>query len=247
MIRLGSLRVKVDEEGRRVERHTIVNKNDDGDDDDDDNDKKKKSIQGTALGLRLGLNNYLYGDRFKTPPAHPELELNTGKSVHVNLGLAGIKWRIEKDYVTLHTGVALDFINYRFGNDWLLRPKVDTVSFYQFSDGANVTKNKLAATYLELPLRIQFQTSNKESKAFRFSVGGRVGYRIGAHTKIVADGDKIKQRDDFNLTTLKYGLTGQIGFSYLNFYINYDLTPVFESGVQPELMPVAAGIVLTGW
>lgn len=252
VVRLGNLRVKVDEDGGRVDRDELRNeiRNEIIIDTDkaDDKKKKKKAIEGTSMGLRIGLNNYLYDGKFQTPPGYAPLELNTGKSIHVNLGLAGIKWRIADDYVTMHTGVALDFLNYRFrSNTAVLTPNVDSVSFFVMSDYPNVSKNKLAATYLEVPLRFQFQTNKKDKKAFRVSVGGRVAYRIGAHTKQVANDEKIKRRDDFNLTTLKYGLTGQIGFSYLNFYVNYDLTPVFEDRVQPKLMPVAAGIVLTGW
>jgi len=251
VVKVGGLKVKMD--GDR-NKHVIIKDDQDedrddrdGDDRNDGNKKKEKTVKFTSLGVRLGLNNYLYSGSFNLPAAYAPLELNTGKSINVNVGLAGIKWRIHHDYVTLHTGLALDFNNYRFGNSAFLVPNVDSVAFALPADNASMTKNKLAVTYIELPLRLQFATHKKESKAFRVAVGGRVAYRLGAHSKTIINDEKTKRRDDFNLNNVKYGATFMVGFSWLNLYVNYDFSPLFRDGVQPNLTPVSAGLVLANW
>lgn len=241
VVRLGDLRIKIDEE--KNERIVI-----DADEDPKPEEKKQRTVEPTFAGLRLGLNNYIYGNRIgATPVLHPELELITGKSIHVNIGLVGVKIRMASENVTLHTGFAIDVNNYRFRSDSVLKPKVDQVAFYSRSEEGDVTKNKLTATYLELPVKLQIATGKGGAGAFKFALGFRAAYLLGAHTKVKVNDEKEKVRDDFNLTTLKYGPFLQIGVGWFNFYANYDLSPVFRDGVKPELQPVAAGIVLTGW
>ena len=70
-----------------------------------------------------------------------------------------------------------------------------------------------------------------------------------SHTKIkyVEDGkkEKDKEKDDFNLSPLRWGLTARIGYEEINLFANYYMTPLFKSGMGPELQPFAAGLAFT--
>lgn len=242
VIKMGGLRLKVD---------------------NDDNDrviiKKEKECNGcssskhkpddtgvefTALGLKIGLNNYLSNGSLGAPKGYDALELRTGKSVDVNIGLAGINWHVHKNYVTLHAGVGLDINNYRFGNNAILIPKIDSVAFQIPADDQHVSKNKLTDTYVELPVRLQFATNNDDDKAFRVAIGGRVGYLIGSHNKLVINDDKKKVRDDFNLNPFRYGMELRVGYGWVDLYLNYDFSPLFRNGVAPNVNPVAVGLAI---
>ena len=76
-------------------------------------------------------------------------------------------------------------------------------------------------------------------------LGGFGGILIGSHTKQVkTDGEKIKIHDDYNLNTLRYGLSARVGYRGFNVYANYALSNMFRDGVQPKLTPLEAGIGL---
>jgi hypothetical protein len=57
-----------------------------------------------------------------------------------------------------------------------------------------------------------------------------------------ASNDKVKQKDDFNLNRFRYGITGRFGYAWINLFVNYGLSDLFEDGTGPELTPVSAGL-----
>ena len=82
-----------------------------------------------------------------------------------------------------------------------------------------------------------------ESKSFHIAAGGFGEYLLGGHTKTKSStGDKTKQHDDFNLSRFRYGITGRIGYGWVNLFVNYSLSELFEAGTGPVLTPVSGGI-----
>jgi hypothetical protein len=65
---------------------------------------------------------------------------------------------------------------------------------------------------------------------------------IGSHTKIKYTGTKDKDRGNFNISPLKYALTGRIGLGDVCLFANYGMTPLFRDGKGPRLMPLVVGI-----
>ena len=69
-----------------------------------------------------------------------------------------------------------------------------------------------------------------------------------SNTKVVYhDSDKIKIRnkDDFSLNLLRYGVTARLGYEMFQAYGTYYLSKMFEEGKGPELYPFEIGIALT--
>ena len=212
---------------------------------DDDKDNKTLKISGGSF--RIGVNNYLYDNKFKTIPGYTDLELLTGKSINVGIGLVDARVKIIKKNLTFHTQLMLDINNYRFSSDNILLPKSDSVKFIVADNDKRITKNKLNANYLVVPVSFQYCSGKDQKKSFKMGAGARIGYLIGSHTKTVVDDNKSKERDDFNLNPFKYGLTFNIGYGWLNFYVDYDFTPLFKNGVAPNLTPVQAGLILANF
>ncbi len=207
----------------------------------------RKKVETKMFGLDLGVTAYLQNGSSKISAPYTPLELNLGKSINVNLHIIHQNISIVKHYIGIDWGIYAEFNNYRFANDDVLIPKTDTVGF--LSEGVNYKKNKLFSSYLNLPVTLRFETNPKHpKKSFNLAIGGYAGYLIGAHTKTVkADKESNKVHDDFNLNKMHYGVTARIGYSWLDLFVTYSMTPLFNSGTAPDLTPVSAGIALVGF
>jgi hypothetical protein len=72
--------------------------------------------------------------------------------------------------------------------------------------------------------------------------------KLGSHTKVVYHNDgkqKDKNRDDFNLNALRYGVTARAGYEMVQVYGTCWLSPMFEKGKGPVLYPFEIGLALT--
>src|SRR5690606_30868686 len=72
------------------------------------------------------------------------------------------------------------------------------------------------------------------ARSFKISVGGRIGYMYDSFTKIKykenSEVKQLKNKQDFNLTKFRYGLTARIGVGNFSLFGYYNLTPLFEEG-----------------
>ncbi|PKP23129.1 MAG: hypothetical protein CVU05_00980 [Bacteroidetes bacterium HGW-Bacteroidetes-21] len=218
--------------------------NGENEDNDDCDEKKFNSHWG---GIGIGLNGYLNNaNEFKPLTVDNYLDLNQGKSWSVSLNLIETNIPIFKKYVGLATGLGLEFDNYRLANNVILIN--DSAKLYSYTDTmTNYKKNKLAVTWLTVPLVLEFNVPTHD-KSINLGVGLLGAVRIGSHTKLVSeykDNDiKEKSRGDYHMNWFRYGLTGQIGYGSVGVYVNYSLSSLFKTNEGPELYPWSAGIHL---
>ena len=208
-------------------------------------DKKLDNVKTRWLLLDLGVSTYLDNDFNYNVPEN--LEQNIGKSTNVNLHLFRQRLNLINHNLNLMYGLTFEFNNYKFENNVTLLPKKDYLTFEEIEEP--IKKTKLANTYLNLPVMLNFETNPYNLKrSFRINAGGFAGYLLEAHTKIKYSTDKkVKDRDDFNLSKFKYGVTSQIGYGWFNIYANYALSEMFADGEGPVLHPFNFGIVLIGF
>ncbi len=244
IINIGGMKVRLQE---NEDSNDVMSFNDNvviHEDSDDDNDR---TIKTQMFSLRLGMNNFLNDGKVNYVPDNGQLELNNSKSLNIGLGIVNMRVNVIKHYLRFNAGVLYDINNYRFQTDAKLTPRIDSVAFTPKETNQNVSKNKLLATYLMLPVNVQFSSHSKSSKAFTASAGFRIGYMVGAHTKQVVDNKKEKTRDDFNLNPIKYGVTATIGYRWLHLYADYDMSTLFKDNVRPQVTPFQVGIILAGY
>ncbi|GDX48036.1 hypothetical protein LBMAG25_08540 [Bacteroidota bacterium] len=240
IINIGGMKVRVRDDDH-TENDVVLELPSDSTDEDDD------PIKTQIFSLRLGLNNFLFNNSLNKIPGYQDLNLINGKSLNVGIGIVNVRMNLIKHYLRFNAGLLYDINNYRFNTDASLIPKIDSVAFSPKATGVNVSKNKLISTYIMLPVNFTFTSNSEVEKAFRFSAGFRVGYRIGSLNKLVVDNKKEKIRDDYNLNDLRYGLTASVGYSLFRLYVDYDMNTLFRDGVAPQLNPVQIGIVLVGF
>lgn len=230
---------------------------------DDDVEKETKSVvfvpersdfKGHWAGLELGVNDFLDSDYSMNRTAENEfMNMRTSRSWNINLNFLQYSLGLIKDRVGLVTGMGIEFSNYHFtnNNSIVVDEQSGQIAPNDYYDVQNIEpdKNKFMTTYLTVPLLVEAQVLNgSRSDRIHISAGVIGGLKIGSSTKVVyrEDGSKLKdkERDDYNLNALRYGLTARIGYEFLNLYANYYPTPLFEDGKGPELYPFALGIVL---
>jgi len=227
----------------------------DYDDDDMQNDdffKSKSKFKGHWAGFEFGFNNFVDNNfSFSRQGENSFMDLNTGRSWNVNINFMQYSIGFGTDKIGLVTGMGLEFNDYHFDNNInIIKDPVTGVTVadqYYNNNDIHLDKTKLTTTYVTVPLLLEFQLLNaSRSKRIHLSGGVIGGVKIGSHSKVVYqdNGDKRKQknRDDFNLSPFRYGVTARVGYRALNLFANYYITPLFEADKGPELNPVSIGI-----
>ena len=131
----------------------------------------------------------------------------------------------------LSPGVTIDKYASKGGNTWL-RQSDGSVSFDSLN--VNFAKNKLVATYAEIPVEFRIHPlGTKEGEGWFIGLGAFAGRRVGAHTKIkylVAEGEyKEKLYNDLDLVDFRYGLQARFGFRSFHVYYKHYLNNVFNN------------------
>ena len=218
--------------------------------------KRRRGFNGHWSGFEWGFNGFLDGSNsinMKDPNRY--LELKQGRSWNFNLNFAQYSLGLGSNKVGLVTGLGFEFNNYHFRNRNTIKiENGSVVPDYSYSDDPNilVTKSRLSTTYLTAPLLLEFQVPVSSSDRHRiyFSAGVIGGVKIGSHTKVEYESKHsrdIKNKDDYNLSPFRYGLTARLGFRGLKFFATYYPSQLFESGKGPEIYPFTLGLTLASF
>jgi hypothetical protein len=245
-IKLGDKDISIieDEEKTSVEiRDTEIKK------DDDKKACKKKKFKGHWTGFELGLNNFFDTDfSMSRTSEYRWMDLNTGKSWNVNLNFYQKSFGLAGNRFGIVTGIGFELNNFHFDGDNTI---YEVNGIIQSDDLAPLSpsKSKLTTTFLNVPLLLELQIGpEKRSKRIHLSGGIIGGLKLGSHTKYVyrdeGRKEKVKNRDDFNINSLRYGLTCRIGYKTASIYGTYYPTPFFEKDKGPELYPFNIGLAL---
>ena len=212
----------------------------------------KSHFKGNWAGLELGVNGYLNNiGGLDMPKGYEFLELKYEKSTNFNINFFQQSFNIAGNKFGLVTGLGIQWYNYRFSNDIVL--KADSSVIYGYHDNQSsksYIKSKLTASYLVLPLLLEFQTNpHHNSRSFHISAGVIGGIRLGSHSKQVytengSGKTKPKTYDSFYLQPFRLDGTMRIGWGPLNLYANYSIIEMFRKDRGPELYPFTIGLIL---
>ena len=211
-----------------------------------------------GLHLNLGLNGLNCNpDPLQTTVSPPTLlssdfDLKTINSTFVSLAIdesinlvSGKKsaWR-------LGYGVSVDWYNFQFDHSRVIQKSASGQTIFQpiISKGSEIEleKNKLAVSYVTLPLMSQF-VFRKVSSIQMISFGGYASYRLTSWSKTKEDksNDRNKESSNFNLNQFRYGLRAEFAFRrFPDLFFNYDLNPLFESNTGLKMNGFSFGVKL---
>lgn len=245
VIRIGKRGVRIDEEGDDTE----ITFGEEDNDEEITDEKPSKSFEGHLGGLEFGYNGYSTGKWLKNEtPLEGYLDLNTAKSSSFNIVLPPVSLGFTRHFGIV-TALGINFNNYRFdGNNTIIVDGEGVITPSYPADPIRYDKSKLATVYGILPVMLEVQIPVSHGNTINLGAGMVGAVKLGSHTKVVYHDDgkqKDKNRDDFNLNVLRYGVTARAGYEMVQVYGTCYLSPMFEKGKGPELYPFEIGIALT--
>jgi hypothetical protein len=236
---------------------------------------KDKGFYGHWAGFEIGLGGYVNSDfnmNFQGQESY--LNINTARSIMLNFNPFEFNLNIIKNHFGLTSGLGLQLNNYYFtGNQMLIGDSSKLVA-YKIVDynGNSVTPkvNKLFVAWINVPVLLEYQTNhNYGISSFHLALGVIGGVRIGSYTKqtfhesevtyyledmndkVVASVDLehhvVRKHGPYHLTSFKADATVRIGWSFLNLFATYSITPMFINNQGPEVYPWNVGITLMPW
>ena len=213
--------------------------------------QKPKRFRPHYAGLEVGLNNYLTSDFSMVLPSEDRfMDLNTGKSWNWNINIIDYGFGLGTDKVGIVSGLGFEFINYNIEGQNSIRKDPDSGEIIEYVPdyAGNITKSKINMTYMTAPLLLEFQIPAPRKRIY-ISAGVVGGLKLWSNTKMkyTINGEKSKEKakGDYNLSPLRWGLTARVGYRALGFYATYYMTPLFKSGLGPELYPFNLGLAFS--
>ncbi|MBI2257285.1 MAG: outer membrane beta-barrel protein [Flavobacteriia bacterium] len=194
-------------------------------------------------GIDFGPTILLNGSGGSSFPLDPQWENDPAKSFYWNLNFFDHRFQVYKHVFGITTGLGVNFTQIGIRNNKILLENSD--SLWVVSDTINnYKKNKLRATYLQVPLLFEFNTNSDEDKAFYFAVGAIGGVRVGSALIQKIDSDKIKVKGDYALNPFKLDATFRMGYGDWGLFANYALLPLFETSKTSVVYPFTFGASL---
>lgn len=225
------------------DEEVYIEGDEEGEEEDDDNKKSEAHWAGVDFGFSVLMNENMTNS-FED---NPYWRNDPAKSQVWNLNIMEHKFNFGTPYVGLTTGLGFSFTSVAFNDDYLLSSNADTV--FAVVDTVNTyTKNKLKATYLTVPLLLEFNTSRNNSKNFYLAGGVVGGVRIASKIKRKGefDGKEFvqKEKGTYGLNPFKADALVRMGYNDWGIFASYSLLPLFEQGKTTEIYPLNFGLSL---
>lgn len=204
----------------------------------EETDSLKRTFMVTEV--HIGFNNYLNQDGKIVSGEDYSLKSGLGSFSYVHYAKTRI---FPKGPLFLKYGLSLTSNNYKYANNYVLRETdVETILIENPNE---IQKSKLSTLFIDAPLLLQldFSSDKEDENGFNVAVGPFVGYMLKAKTKINYldennNSNKEKQKGEYNINKVRYGLQAQFGVMGFNFYGKYHISNLFENNKGPENLNV---------
>lgn len=199
-----------------------------------------------------GSGNYLYNRAGAAPLGENDFELNTGKSINVNIWLFMQRLNLIRQHLHLKYGLGLELNNYRYNSAISYLKENPFVSGVApaptvIRDSISFKKNKLATDYLTVPLMLSYSTNPyNQNKGFSISLGVSAGYLYSQRNKQISEErGKQKTKGGIGVEQFKFSYVGEIGLGPVRLYGSYSPNSLFKN--QLDMRPYTLGIRLSNW
>ncbi len=208
--------------------------------------KPKGNVKGHWAGLDFGFNVLTDGSGSTRFPNYKYWQNDPVNSTYFNLNIGEKKFKLVQEYVGLTTGVGFNWNQVAFTNNYILMDSIDTI--VGVISPQYYSKNELRATYLQVPLLLEFNTNRDNEKGLYVAVGVIGGVKLSSKVKREGkiEGDKFKEKikGTYALNPFKCDLTARFGYGYFGAFVNYSLMPLFDTEKTTEVYPLSFGVSL---
>ena len=221
-------------------------------------DKNKELYERKGFNVYIGLNG-LTGDMPQvTTMIYPSPYLDSDKDlkplgsrfVSLDFSSSATIARGKKSALKLGYGLSFDWYNFMFDHNRVVNKTPLATTFQPTLDAQGnaiqFSKNKLTVSYITLPI-VPHVVFSKESAVRMLGLGGYVSYRLDSWTKTVEEKSDNLARNgsNFNLNQVRYGIKAEVALRHVGeFFFNYDLSPLFQKNLGPQLTAFSFGIKL---
>ncbi len=189
---------------------------------------EKRNVTTRWFLIDFGWNRHLQKYGNVNQSYYDTLALKPWSSIHIGVNVFRQRISLYKHQLNLEYGFALQFDRFTLNRPYSLSPYSSFVT-PEYVYQVTLKRNQLNLTSLSIPLLIQYEMNPlRMKKSLHLAAGGYFGVIMGAKQKQKTnDGEKISVKGNFNLSNIRYGLRGELGFSYLTFFAKWDLQPFF--------------------
>jgi len=199
-------------------------------------------------GFLMAVNGYMSTPgSINLPKNSNYMDLNYGRSFNFQFNFIEKQFNIIKNNFKIITGFGFDYHSYELSNKTNLNPdssftygRIDSTNNFQYK------KNRLRNTYLQIPLLLEFNTSNNPDKTFHIAFGVIGQYLIASRTRQILEQGKFEydktRKDGYNMSPFAAKAHINLGYRGWTVFGEYSLTPLFQAGKGPELYPFALGL-----
>jgi hypothetical protein len=200
-----------------------------------------------SITLGFGLTNYVSPEGKFPDTENKWYGLNPAGSRYFSLGW---KWghRFRTSRLGFNYGFEFAWQNFMLEDAYRFKKGDSALEFEDYRakpDGKTVQKSKLVQCNLKIPVSIALRIG----KTWFAEVGGFGGYRIDSYTKFKYDqrgnSQKDRERRNYYLNNLQYGVTAQIRNKGWGVFGEYHLNQVF-SDKGPKLNAMQFGVSYWG-
>ncbi|GAB3963097.1 hypothetical protein GCM10028805_65520 [Spirosoma harenae] len=189
--------------------------------------------------VSVGLNTFIPQNSSVIYP-----ELQPIGSRYISLAVGALPTIIRGKYASLklYYGVEVAWNNFMFEENIIAEKGPTTVNF--IDAGRDLQKSKLTVCTIGIPVvpRLTFYNTNGR-KTCHIGLGGYINYRLDSYRKIKeADGGKDRRHSDFYLNNFRYGAVAHLGIRSLDFFVKYDMSPLWMPDKGPDVRTLTFGI-----
>ncbi len=198
-------------------------------------------------GFGFGFNGFTTQDqKFNMPDSMRYLDLKNGNSYNYSINFGENSLKI-LPFMLLVSGIGFDFSYYRFEHNNNVQEINGTIVEKPAHTNAAYGKSRLFASYLNMPLMIEFKIPFNEHPV-HISGGVMGSIKMWSSSKEVyyINGDKQKEKfyNNFNIGLFRYGYRAQVGYNNFSIYANYYPVSLFNGTNDPTVFPFSVGILL---
>jgi hypothetical protein len=139
--------------------------------------------------------------------------------------------------------IPTDLQSESWGEDFYFQ-KIDSIQ-----NGLSYTKNKIALTYVDIPIELRFCAKS----GVKFSAGIKLGFLVNSLSKYkgtdfiygTESTIKYKKCNIDNLSSFQLGPVVRVGWKWFSAYAAYSLIPVYDATGGSKINPISLGISFT--
>lgn len=199
-------------------------------------------------GIDLGINTFTTADfDFNIDGEFDFLNPRLIQSRYIGANVQIWKGRIIGDYFGFVTGATIQSYNWNFGgsNSFVMGDSI----FAQPSGSRSITKNKLRAEYIGIPLLLEVNTSLNPRRSFHITAGVigkmRIGNMYGQRWNEDGNFNKAKLKGELGLNRWAADAVLRIGYGNVTLFAQAALMPLFDNNNTQDIRTFAAGFAFT--